>query len=216
MKPPEDGIGDRIRQARDRLGLSQARLSERTKERDHFENKGIPRSVLVGYESGKFKPGARELRLLCDALEVDIKHLLYGQEDDVEDDIARSQSAMHVGLFPRYSGALRIAFSLLRLKQHEKDAFGALILGMVNRTFKTDGDAAQLWELAELVEWDLVQRLADGENGVRQARQNLGQAIATGEGLPQLVDALRALAKQEESEVGTAEPRAKRASRKSV
>lgn len=179
--PPENGIGARIRQARENLGLSQARLAEKTKEQDRFEGKGIPRSVLIGYEAGKYKPGARELRLLCEALDLDIAQLLYGQQD-LREDIDSVRAAMHAGMRADLAAALRVGFSLMRLKPHERDAFGSLIFGMVNKTFKTEEAAAQLWELAELLELDVIARLLPGES-YPEASSKVRKAIVTGDGL---------------------------------
>lgn len=79
--PPEQGIGDRIRMKRAKIegGLSVEDLSRVCKEFDH-EDKGISRLALSRYEAGKFMPGARELRILCDALGVSPNWLLLGTE----------------------------------------------------------------------------------------------------------------------------------------
>lgn len=68
----EDGIGIRLRATREAKGLSQIDLHNKT---------GLSRTVLINYEAGRHKPGARELRLLCDALEVSPNHLIYGSEE---------------------------------------------------------------------------------------------------------------------------------------
>lgn len=72
--PPsiEDGIGIRLKAAREGKGLSQSDLHNKT---------GLSRTVLINYEAGRHKPGARELRMLCDALEVSPNQLLYGTEE---------------------------------------------------------------------------------------------------------------------------------------
>ena len=207
--PPEDGIGDRIRQAREKLGLSQARLAEKTKEQDRFEGKGIPRSVLIGYEAGKHKPGARELRLLCDALDLDVAQLLYGQQD-LREDIDSVRAAMHAGMRADLAAALRVGFSLMRLKPHERDAFGSLIFGMVNKTFKTEEAAGQLWELAELLELDVLGRLLPGES-YPEAASKMGKAILTGDGLSRFL----ALLGPQMGEAVKAEPKLPKKSRKS-
>lgn len=68
----EDGIGIRLKTAREAKGLSQSDLHNKT---------GLSRTVLINYEAGRHKPGTRELRLLCDALEVSPNHLIYGTEE---------------------------------------------------------------------------------------------------------------------------------------
>lgn len=77
---PESGIGDRIRDAREKRGLSQEGLSRLTKAFD-IERQGISRTVLTGYEKGKFKPGTRELRILYQALGLTPNWLILGQND---------------------------------------------------------------------------------------------------------------------------------------
>lgn len=77
--PPEEGIGGRIKVKRTALNLNVeelARLTESYDYREHGEGKGISASMLRRYESGGFKPGAREICLLCDALDVSADWLL--------------------------------------------------------------------------------------------------------------------------------------------
>jgi transcriptional regulator with XRE-family HTH domain len=66
---PEAAIGVRIAAARKRVNLSPTKIHELT---------GISRAVLRNYEIGKYKPGARELRRLCDVLGVSPNELIYG------------------------------------------------------------------------------------------------------------------------------------------
>lgn len=68
----EDGIGIRLKAARESKGLSQTDLHKLT---------GLSRTVLINYEACRHIPGARELRLLCDALEVSPNQLIYGTEE---------------------------------------------------------------------------------------------------------------------------------------
>lgn len=75
---PEDGdqlaqeIGTRIERARTSKNLSVSELHRLT---------GISRTVLQGYEAGRYKPGAREIRLLSDKLDCSPNRLLLGRED---------------------------------------------------------------------------------------------------------------------------------------
>lgn len=172
--------------------MSQMALSERTKLFDRHENKGLPRSVLVGYESGKFKPGARELRLLCAALGLDVATLLYGEGADKAEDIERLNALLYAGTFDSLSSALRVAFGLLRLKAHEREAFSTLIFGLVSRTFKRKEDADELWFLADLLQIDLNDRLSRLSN----SEVPPGRAIATGKGLAELVQAMERVVNQ--------------------
>lgn len=65
-------IAAELARARSKAGLSHSDLHRLT---------GISRSVLFGYENGRTKPGAREIRLLCDALKVSPTRLIYGSDD---------------------------------------------------------------------------------------------------------------------------------------
>ena len=75
---PESGIGERIRYGRAELSLSVEALSRLTKRYDTHESKGVSPTSLARYESGESLPGARELRLLCQALAVPPQWLLLG------------------------------------------------------------------------------------------------------------------------------------------
>lgn len=79
--PPENRIGERIRLKRAEIagGLTVEDLSKICKEFDP-EGKGISRLALSRYEAGKFIPGARELRILCEALGVSPNWLLLGTD----------------------------------------------------------------------------------------------------------------------------------------
>lgn len=77
--PPESGIGSRIAHCRAQLdNLSVEALARYTK---NFDPAGISRMSIIRYESGENIPGARELRILCDALWIPANWLLIGQID---------------------------------------------------------------------------------------------------------------------------------------
>ena len=84
----EDGIGIRLKAARESKGLSQSDLHNKT---------GLSRTVLINYEAGRHKPGARELRLVCDALEVSPNHLIYGTEDPHRRSIGLADTLLSMG-----------------------------------------------------------------------------------------------------------------------
>lgn len=74
--PPEKGIGQRIAYCRGQLdNLKAEELARYTK---NVDQQGVSRQSIVRYESGEFVPGARELRILCDALWVPANWLLFG------------------------------------------------------------------------------------------------------------------------------------------
>lgn len=79
--PPEAGIGERIRKRRAEIsdGLGIEDLSRLCKSYDP-EGQGVSRATIFRYEAGQGLPGARELRILCDALDMSANELLMGAE----------------------------------------------------------------------------------------------------------------------------------------
>ncbi len=72
LKPISDNdIGLRIKSAREGMKLSQTDMHNKT---------GLSRTVLINYEAGRHKPSAREIKLICDALELSPNFLIYGTE----------------------------------------------------------------------------------------------------------------------------------------
>ncbi len=67
-----DSISFQLQSARVDAGLSIADLSKQT---------GISKTVLHGYERARTKPGAREIRLLCAALQISPNRLLFGSDE---------------------------------------------------------------------------------------------------------------------------------------
>jgi transcriptional regulator with XRE-family HTH domain len=129
VEAPEDAIGSRIRSAREARGLSQTAVSTRSKTIDP-KGQGISRTVLVGYEAGNSKPGARELRLLSETLGVTPTWLIYGTDDGHE----TAQASLEV--FRNRNdliSALRLALAIAVLRPHERGAFTSLVLSMAGR-----------------------------------------------------------------------------------
>lgn len=129
LPPLDDGIGARIRQARDRRGWTQVVVSHRTRSID-TEGKGVARTVIVGYEAGTHKPGAREIKLLCEVLQVTPNWLLFGQENPFE--VHQPSIALMRG-GNEIRTAMRIAFSILLLRPHERDTISSLVLSLGGR-----------------------------------------------------------------------------------
>lgn len=79
--PPEKGIGGRIKKARQskRNNLTIEALSRLSKLVDPDVQGMIPTTILR-YEKGSVLPGAREIRILCDALNVTADWLVLGRE----------------------------------------------------------------------------------------------------------------------------------------
>ncbi|MDD5176061.1 MAG: helix-turn-helix transcriptional regulator [Sterolibacterium sp.] len=75
--PPKtaDGLAIRIRIARERKGLSLSKLHEQS---------GISKTALHDYESGRTKPGARELKILCELLEITPNLMIFGTEEPLK------------------------------------------------------------------------------------------------------------------------------------
>lgn len=75
--PPESAIGQRIAYCRGQLdNLSVEALARYTK---YFDPEGVSRNSIIRYEAGETLPGARELRILCEALWVPLDWLFYGR-----------------------------------------------------------------------------------------------------------------------------------------
>lgn len=63
------------------IELKKAREAKNLSHTDLYRLTGISRSVLSGYETGRTKPGTKELKLLCKALLVNPNQLLFGSEE---------------------------------------------------------------------------------------------------------------------------------------
>lgn len=90
---PEEGIGERIRKRREELRLNYEELSRLTARCDYWgDKKGLTSAMIARYEKGAggkpVLPGARELRILCDALNVEPSWLLNGVEQHDASDTA--------------------------------------------------------------------------------------------------------------------------------
>lgn len=129
VEVPEDGIGGRIRSVREARGWSQKELAGQTKELDPHR-KGVSRTVLVGYEAGHFKPASREIRILCETLNVTPNWLIYGDNDFAG---GTQQVAMEAARKNGLFAAMRLALAIAVLKPHERNAFQSLVLSMAGR-----------------------------------------------------------------------------------
>ena len=124
-------MGGRIKAAREEKDLSQKAVATRSKWVDP-DQKGISRTALIGYEAGTSRPGARELRILCQTLGVSANALLFGSENPFQ----TSHPAME-GLQTQtgndLSQAVQIALVLASLKGLERDALTSLALSLAGR-----------------------------------------------------------------------------------
>jgi transcriptional regulator with XRE-family HTH domain len=173
---PEDGIGERIRSAREARQWTQAILANRTKIND-LNKEGISRTVLVGYESGKTKPGARELRLLSETLHVTPNWLLYGTEKPL------SASLPSLEFFQgndELENSLRISLALCLLKPHERDLIGTMLLSLAGRELG-DAQLSGLMTMARMFYKEIADSLKKdlGTNSVGEAVRVLAEGSSS-------------------------------------
>lgn len=170
---PEDSLGDRIKQAREARQWTQVVLATRTRMADP-NGEGVSRTVLVGYESGKYKPGARELRLLADALHVTPNWLLYGSEKPF---VASLPSLEFLQGENEVEKALRIALALLVIKQHERDLIASLLFSLAGRELgdlRLGGLMTMARMMSEETVGELVKKL--GTNSIEKAIEMMAGA----------------------------------------
>lgn len=148
---PEASIGVRLRAAREARGLSQTALAARTKLID-TTGKGVARTVVVGYEAGTFRPGAREIRLLCQALSITPNWLILGAEGSTE------QASMELVRRREWTSAVRLAMAISILKGHERGALQSLALSMAGRQLGDMG-LSSLLTMASMVANDTLPSL---------------------------------------------------------
>jgi DNA-binding Xre family transcriptional regulator len=101
---------------------------------------GISRTVLQGYIKGRYKPGAREIREICRALDCSPNRLLFGRESFRErsplDDLVGDADKM------KNSASAGAIFQLLTLE--EQRAFLSLLALFVEKRTGREGVAAIL------------------------------------------------------------------------
>lgn len=109
---PEDQIGARIAEKRLAKHLTHDGLAKLTKLYDEPAKSGISRTTIRGYEIGLYKPGTREIRLLCQALEVSPNWLIMGGEDETKSQSASIEAGQ--GLHQTELQKFLVALHLLR------------------------------------------------------------------------------------------------------
>lgn len=112
--PLAEKIGAEIAGARKDRGLSVSELHRQT---------SISRTVLQGYEAGRYKPGAREICLLAQALDCSPNRLLFGHDDFRK----RTNLDELFGNAPKATNATKIGIMAQMLKQEEQ----AIVLGLL-------------------------------------------------------------------------------------
>lgn len=125
---PELKIGTRIQETRESLRMTQGELADLTKSLDSDE-KGISRAVISLYEAGTNRPSPREIRLLCEALQVTPNYLIYGDERPFD---ATSNYA-RLGTISRRSdpeGYAWVAYVMSVIHHNHYDAVMKLVLDL--------------------------------------------------------------------------------------
>lgn len=152
--------------------LARARANAGLSHTDLHRTTGISRSVLLGYENGRTKPGAKEIRLLCDALKVSPNRLIYGSDEpQFKDEF--SLFFENVGSDDR-GAALMLGTLILMLTKEERLALltlarsilvgrhGKQVLDMASSTLLSVGDVSNAmdsdteWSIEELEEFKLT------------------------------------------------------------
>lgn len=106
-----DSFASELIRARNKMGLSVSELHRKT---------SISRTVIQGYESGKYKPGTRELKLLCEALRITPNRLIFGTETPFED---KGKLAKLVGDEKSTYQTITLTILFQMLTAVEKEAF---------------------------------------------------------------------------------------------
>ena len=114
-------LGPELVQARERLGLTQAHLAAVSR---------VSLASIKGYETGRTVPGARELKLLCQALEITPNKLLFGVEAPFAAR-ALSDAATFVGPYGVVVHRRRIQALLSYLTADECASFYSLMSALV-------------------------------------------------------------------------------------
>lgn len=160
---PEEDLGTRIQAAREAKRLTQGDLADLTKSLDP-DQKGMSRAVISLYESGKNRPGPKEIRLLCEALRVTPNHLIYGRDEPFDDLADAGRLGSHTRRDPE--GYAWMAHVIYTLHHNHYDAIMKLALDLQrgwNKKFDQglqDEANAHLLQMAEELQNRLNKRKA--------------------------------------------------------
>jgi transcriptional regulator with XRE-family HTH domain len=121
---PRAKIGERLKQAREGLDMTQAALASQA---------GVARSTIVHYETGKALPGGMELIKLAKALNVTPNYILSGSERFFESEAP--EHAVASGDVPLL--ASRVVLCLMALDQDVRESFSALLMSMIKQKLGT-------------------------------------------------------------------------------
>ena len=112
-------VSAEVRKARERADMTVSDLHRET---------GISRTVLQGYEAGRFVPGAMELKKLCLVLKVTPNRVLFGEEKPLE---KKPLLAEFVGDVTKAMGTSKLAVALQVLSSEEISALLSLVESIV-------------------------------------------------------------------------------------
>lgn len=130
-------VSAEMRKARERADLTVSDLHRAT---------GISRTVLQGYEAGRFVPGAHELMRLCQVLKVTPNQIIFGEELPLE---KKPLLAAFVGDVQKATGTAKLAVVLQVLSKEELTSLLSLVESIV---ISRVGGAAKLKMMFEAVE----------------------------------------------------------------
>lgn len=112
-------VSAELRKARERADLTVSDLHRAT---------GISRTVLQGYEAGRFVPGAMELKKLCQVLKVTPNRILFGEEKPLDE---KPLLASFIGDVGKATGTAKLAITLQVLSSEELSALLSLVESIV-------------------------------------------------------------------------------------
>jgi transcriptional regulator with XRE-family HTH domain len=125
---PELELGQRLQHAREAKKLTQGQLAELTKRADK-DGKGLSRTVVSLYELGTNRPGPREMRMLCEVLQITPSYLIYGDDEPFENFLNRYRHGAARPSEPESFAAITYCFT--RLHPHHRIAVMELMLGLL-------------------------------------------------------------------------------------
>lgn len=113
------GVSAEVRKARERADMTVSDLHRET---------GISRTVLQGYEAGKFVPGSLELKKLCQVLKVSPNRILFGEERPLDE---KPLLASFIGDVSKATGTAKLAITMQVLSSEELSALLSLVESIV-------------------------------------------------------------------------------------
>lgn len=130
---PELELGQRLQHAREAKKLTQGQLAELTKRADK-DGKGLSRTVVSLYELGTNRPGPREIRMLCEVLQITPSYLIYGDDEPFDNFLNRHRHGATRPSDPESFAA--VAYCFTRLHPHHRIAVMELMLGLLRGWYK--------------------------------------------------------------------------------